>query len=120
MDIQQALFHLLGIALAEGFKRIGPAVQLAALERNIDFRATVARDESRVFETQQIREEPPSDINIVPDLLGADAHAGRGAQFFQAAEPGFFAREKYVVEDAHRRAQVISLSMSYCTPTASR
>src|SRR5688500_14253849 len=75
MEIQQSLFHLLGIALAEGFKRICPAVQLAALERNIDFRAAVAGDESWVFETYKIRKEPRGDVEVMPDLLGDDAHS---------------------------------------------
>src|SRR5262245_32778691 len=85
---------------------VGSAVDLAALERDVELRAAKADHESGILESHEIGHDARAGIDGVTDGLRAESKPRCRAQFLQAIEPGFSPGEKYIRIAAFRRAKI--------------
>ena len=92
---------------------VSPVVTRASISRRViaisSLRSGVTGDEFRLVQPDHIREHSAGDVNRVTDRLSADAHAGRGAQLFDAAQACLAVGDKQIVLRAIGRAEIDEL-----------
>ena len=67
----------------------GMGVDLAALNGNINFRTGKAGHELGIFQTDEISDHAPRDIDRVTHRVGAESETAGGAEFGESIQPQF-------------------------------
>src|SRR5688572_16618798 len=88
VDVHQSFFEPVPVSPYHRISGIHPSIGFAPSYSDIDFRAGKSDDELRLFQSDQIGEQPAGDIDRMPDGLRADADIGRRAKFIQIGQTG--------------------------------
>src|SRR5687768_6763126 len=106
VKVHETFIDPLRFLVQESVRHGGPGVDLALLDRDIEFGRGVSGDEFGLFQAHQIREHSAGDVDQVTHRLGADFQTGSRAELLQIVEARLPAREKNMVAAAIAGAQI--------------